>query len=49
MSSCQAAELQVTVSLALRGAVGEMATQFGKHTGHTVNVRPALRARSWRR
>jgi molybdate transport system substrate-binding protein len=40
ISTCQAAELQVPVSLALRGAVGEMATQFGKRTGHTVNVTP---------
>src|SRR5262249_14736482 len=40
MSACQAAELEVPVSIALRGGVGEMATQFGKRTGHTVKVTP---------
>jgi molybdate transport system substrate-binding protein len=38
MSTCQAAELQVPVSIALRGAVGEIATQFGKRTGHIVKT-----------
>jgi molybdate transport system substrate-binding protein len=38
MSTTQAAELQVPVSLALRGAVGDMATAFGKRTGHTVKM-----------
>jgi molybdate transport system substrate-binding protein len=38
LSACQAAELQVPVSIALRGAVGAMATEFGKRTGHTVKV-----------
>jgi molybdate transport system substrate-binding protein len=37
-SSLQAAELQVPVSLALRGAVGEMASDFGKRTGHSVKM-----------
>jgi len=40
MSVCQAAELQVPVSIALRGAVGEMATLFAKRTGHTAKVTP---------
>jgi molybdate transport system substrate-binding protein len=40
MSACQAAELQVPVSIAMRGAVGEMATLFAKRTGHTVKVTP---------
>ena len=38
MSACQAAELQVPVSIAMRGAVGEMAALFAKRTGHNVKV-----------
>jgi molybdate transport system substrate-binding protein len=38
MSSAEAAELQVPVSVALRGAVAEVAAAFEKRSGHTVRM-----------
>jgi molybdate transport system substrate-binding protein len=36
--SAQAAELQVQVTIALRGAVREMAAAFERRSGHTINM-----------
>src|SRR5438552_9730948 len=38
MPAARAAELQVTVSIALRGAVAEMAAAFEKQSGHTIRM-----------
>jgi molybdate transport system substrate-binding protein len=38
MPSAQAAELQVQVTIALRGAVREMAAAFEKQSGHTITM-----------
>src|SRR3981189_894469 len=38
MPGAQAAELQVPVSVALRGAVSEMAAVFEKRSGHTIKI-----------
>lgn len=38
MPTAQAAELQVPVSVAMRGAVAEMAAAFEKQSGHTVKI-----------
>jgi len=38
MPTGQAAELQVPVSVALHGAVAEMAAAFEKRSGHTVKM-----------
>jgi len=38
MPAAHAAELQVLVSVALRGAVAEVATAFEKQSGHTVKM-----------
>ena len=39
--TAQAAELQVPVSVAMRGAVAEMAAAFEKQSGHTVKITAA--------
>jgi molybdate transport system substrate-binding protein len=38
MPTAQAAELQVQVTIAMRGAVGEMAAAFEKRSGHTIKM-----------
>jgi molybdate transport system substrate-binding protein len=38
MPMAQAAELQVQVTIALRGAVGQMAAAFEKRSGHTIRM-----------
>jgi molybdate transport system substrate-binding protein len=39
--AASSAELQVPVSIAMRGAVAEVAASFEKQTGHTVRIMPA--------
>ena len=41
LPAASGAELQVLVSIAMRGAVAEVATTFEKQTGHTVKIIPA--------
>jgi hypothetical protein len=41
LPAARGAELQVPVSIAMRGAVAEVAATFEKQTGHTVKIIPA--------
>jgi len=38
LPAARGAELQVPVSIAMRGAVAEVAATFEKQTGHTVKI-----------